>query len=70
VNVPASELVDAAGIAKLLGVARSTVYSWIERDASFPKPVVPRAVGSLWAKAHVLEWAERTGKPQRRRSTS
>jgi predicted DNA-binding transcriptional regulator AlpA len=61
-RVPASELVDVTGIAELLGVARPTVYSWIRRDPSFPRPVIERRVGALWAKADVKAWARRTGR--------
>lgn len=63
----ASELVDVAGIAKLLDVAPTTVYSWIVRDASFPQPVVARPKGSLWVKPDVLTWSRQTGKPRRQR---
>lgn len=58
-----SRLVGAVEIAnRTTAAGRQTVHSWIQRDATFPAPVLVLAMGNLWDWAEVETWAKRTGR--------
>ena len=62
-NVDLDELIDAGGIAELLGLAsRNVVGVYRGRYADFPAPVVERGACRLWLRADVEAWARKTGR--------
>jgi len=57
------DLVDAGGVAELLGLThRNSVWTYLRRYRDFPRPVVERGARSrLWAREEVVAWATRRG---------
>ena len=63
--VRTEDLVDAAGVAKLLGLAhRNTVSVYQKRYPEMPRPVVNLGSGrtKLWLKPEIVEWAQGVGR--------
>jgi predicted DNA-binding transcriptional regulator AlpA len=54
-------LVSTVEIAELLGVSRQRVDQ-LARTADFPAPTAELAVGRVWLRDDVIEWAIRTGR--------
>ena len=54
-------LVSRVEIAELLGVSQQRVHQLLTRP-DFPEPVVVLAIGSIWRREDVEEWARRTGR--------
>ena len=56
-------LIDAAGVAELLGLAsRSVVSVYRSRYRDFPTPAVERGQCRLWLIDEVEDWARQTGR--------
>lgn len=55
----AVELVSTVEIAALVGLSRQRVDQ-LSRQAGFPSPVASLAIGRVWTRADVIEWAKRT----------
>jgi glutathione-regulated potassium-efflux system ancillary protein KefG len=61
VRVETDDLVDALGVAMLLGLAhRNTVSTYQRRYPDMPRPVVDLGKGRprLWLRSDVARWAE------------
>ena len=59
------DLLDAQGVAELLGLAQRTSVSVYQRRYSdMPRPVVDLGPGRplLWLKPEILEWVRATGR--------
>lgn len=54
-------LVGAREIETLLGVSRQRVYQLTARP-DFPAPVVALAMGKVWSREDVEQWARETGR--------
>lgn len=54
-------LVGAQEIARLLGVSRQRVYQLVTRP-DFPDPVVTLAMGNVWSREAVEQWAKARGR--------
>jgi predicted DNA-binding transcriptional regulator AlpA len=54
-------LVGAAEIARLLGVSRQRVQQ-LASEPDFPQPDAVLAMGKVWRKADILEWARAAGR--------
>jgi predicted DNA-binding transcriptional regulator AlpA len=64
-RVNTEDLIDAQGVADLLGLAQRTAVSvYQSRYPDMPKPVVVLASGRtrLWLRSEVLAWARNTGR--------
>ena len=57
----AVDLMSTVEIAELLGVSRQRVDQ-LSRSDQFPKPAAELAVGRVWTKADIVDWAARTGR--------
>lgn len=60
-RVDTDDLIDAAGVAELLGLAhRNTVSVYQGRYKEMPRPVVDLGSGrtKLWLRSQIQEWAE------------
>lgn len=75
-RVNTEDLVDAHGVAELLGLSQpNSVITYQRRYPDMPQPVVdlgPRRV-KLWLRSEVQEWAKRRGpsrKPREGRRSS
>ena len=71
-KVDPEELVDAQGVAELLGLShRNTVSAYQKRYADMPRPVVDMGSGrcKLWLVSDVSKWADERVKTGRRRRT-
>lgn len=69
-KVDPGELVDAQGVAELLGLShRNTVSSYQKRYPDMPRPVVDMGSGrcKLWLIGDVREWARERVQAGRRR---
>jgi glutathione-regulated potassium-efflux system ancillary protein KefG len=63
--VRTEDLIDAQGVAELLGLAqRNTVSAYQRRYPEMPRPVVVLGVGRarLWLRSDIQEWGRRTGR--------
>ena len=61
-KIDPADLIDAHGIAELLGLSqRSSVSTYRHRYADFPDPVVDMGAGRclLWHRADIAAWAKR-----------
>jgi predicted DNA-binding transcriptional regulator AlpA len=54
-------LVGAAEASELLGVSRQRLHVLAQRD-DFPKPVAVLAMGNVWEREAVEQWATATGR--------
>ena len=64
-EVKTEDLIDAQGIANLLGLAhRNTVSVYQKRYPGMPRPVIDMGRGQpmLWLKPEILEWTRKTGR--------
>ena len=64
-QVSTEDLIDAAGIAELLGLAqRNTVSLYQRRYPDMPRPVLDLGSGRprLWLRPQIEEWARQTGR--------
>jgi glutathione-regulated potassium-efflux system ancillary protein KefG len=60
--VPTEELLDAQGVADILGLAhRNTVSQYQQRYDDMPKPVIDLGKGrvKLWLRPQIEDWADR-----------
>lgn len=55
------DLVSTVEIANLLGLSRQRVDQ-LSRYDEFPSPVANLAIGRVWQRADVIEWAKDTGR--------
>lgn len=56
------DLVSRVEIADLLGVTQQRVHQFISGRFGFPEPVITLAIGQIWLREDVMEWARRTGR--------
>jgi len=61
------DLVSRVEIAELLGISRQRVQQLTDRP-DFPPPVADLAIGKVWARSAVEQWARRTGRLPRENS--
>ncbi len=64
-QVSTEDLIDAVGIAELLGLAqRNTVSLYQRRYPDMPRPVLDLGSGRprLWLRPQIEEWARQTGR--------
>lgn len=64
-TVNSEDLIDAKGIADLLGLAqRNTVSLYQTRYEDMPRPVIDLGRGRprLWLRPEIVDWAKRTGR--------
>jgi len=64
-RLDADDLVDAHGVAELLGLSqRNTVSLYQRRYAEMPRPVIDLGRGrcKMWLRSEVVEWARETGR--------
>ena len=64
-EVSTADLIDARGIADLLGYAhRNTVSVYQKRYPDMPRPVIDMGKGRpmLWLRSEIVAWASRTGR--------
>ncbi len=54
-------LVSRVEIADMLGVSQQRVHQLIAKP-DFPQPLVALAIGMIWRRQDVEEWARRTGR--------
>jgi prophage regulatory protein len=54
---PASDLMGAAEIGRLLGVSRQRVQQLVNTDG-FPAPVAVLDMGKVWNGSQIRDWAE------------
>lgn len=60
-----STKLDLAGVTEvreILGVSRQRVHQIIRDHPDFPEPVAELAVGRIWNRKEVVQWAKRTGR--------
>lgn len=63
--IKTEDLIDAQGIADLLGLAqRNTVSLYQKRYPDMPRPVVDLGAGRcrLWRRSEILRWGRQTGR--------
>jgi len=63
--VKTEDLIDAQGVAELLGLAqRNTVSAYQRRYPDMPRPVVVLGAGRarLWLRPDIQAWGKRTGR--------
>jgi len=66
-RVDTEDLIDASGVAELLGLAhRNTVSVYQRRYPKMPRPVVDLGSGraKLWLRAEILSWRLQRAKGQ------
>lgn len=64
-EVNTEDLIDAQGIAELLGLAhRNTVSTYQKRYPDMPRPVVSLGAGRprLWLRSAIVRWATEAGR--------
>ena len=64
-TIRTEDLIDAQGIADLLGLAqRNTVSLYKRRYPEMPRPVIDLGPGRsrLWLRPQIVEWATNTGR--------
>jgi hypothetical protein len=62
-RIDPDDLIDAAGVAELLGLAsRSVVSVYRSRYPDFPYPAVERGQCRLWLRSDIEAWASATGR--------
>jgi glutathione-regulated potassium-efflux system ancillary protein KefG len=62
----AADLIDAQGVAELLGLAqRNTVSSYQRRYPAMPRPVVDLGQGKckLWLRSEIQHWRSKKSEP-------
>lgn len=71
-DVRTEDLIDAQGIADLLGLShRNTVSVYQKRYPQMPRPVLDMGRGRpmLWLRPEILDWARTTGRATADRSS-
>lgn len=66
-RVNTEDLIDAQGVADMLGLAQRTAVSVYQRRyPDMPRPVVTLSGGRtrLWLKSEIEQWAIRTGRAE------
>ena len=61
-KVQTEDLIDAQGVAEILGLAqRNTVSSYLRRYGDMPRPVIDLGRGRprLWLRPEIEDWAKR-----------
>ena len=59
----ATDPIDTAGIAQLLGVCRRHVTERLTKQPDFPAPIINISQKTRrWSRSQVLEWAQRGSK--------
>jgi predicted DNA-binding transcriptional regulator AlpA len=64
-RVQTEDLIDAQGVADLLGLShRNTISSYQKRYPDMPRPVVTLGKGRtlLWLRSEIVAWARKTGR--------
>ncbi len=64
-RLDADDLVDAHGVAELLGLSqRNTVSLYQRRYAEMPRPVIDLGRGrcKMWLRSEIVDWARGTGR--------
>lgn len=64
-SIDTEDLIDAQGVADMLGLAyRNAVSEYQRRYPEMPRPVVDLGPGRprLWSRKAMLEWARETGR--------
>lgn len=64
-TVHTEDLIDAHGVAKLLGLAQpNSVSTYQHRYADMPRPVVDSGTGrcKMWLRSDIVRWANKTGR--------
>jgi len=64
--VGAEDVIDAQGVAELLGlVGRNTVSSYQRRYPAMPRPVIDLGQGrcKLWLRSEVVAWEQQRDRP-------
>jgi glutathione-regulated potassium-efflux system ancillary protein KefG len=65
-TVEIADLIDAQGVAALLGLAqRNTVSRYQRRYSDMPRPVIDLGPGRprLWLRSQVIDWMREHGRP-------
>jgi len=68
-RVNTEDLLDAQGVAELLGLSQRTAISVYQRrypDMPAPVVILSRGRTRLWLKPEIVAWAKRTGRKVRR----
>lgn len=68
--VPLDDLIDATGVANVVGLAhRNSVATYLRRYRDFPRPVLETPSGRcrLWSRTEVTLWIQRRTKAGRAR---
>lgn len=69
-----SELVSVTEIAEMLGVSRQRVNQLVEAYGDFPEPEARLAIGRVWRRSSIEQWAEAhprlPGRPRKDREGS
>ena len=64
-RVNTDDLIDAHGVAELLGLAQSnSVSTYQHRYTDMPRPVVDLGSGrcKMWLRSEIVRWAGKTGR--------
>ena len=57
-NLPQPLLLRLRDVQQILRVSRTTIYVWLQRDPSFPRPVRLAGNTLAWRFAEVKAWVE------------
>ncbi len=71
-RVDLDDLIDAAAVAELLGLAhRNSVSAYQKRYPSMPRPVVDMGQGRcrMWLRSEIRSWAKKTDRTAKSRGT-
>ncbi len=55
------DLVSRVEIARMLGLTPQRVHVLVSKP-DFPRPVLTLAIGTIWRRDDVVDWARRTGR--------
>lgn len=61
-NVRRVDLVSRVEIADILGLTKQRVHQLVTTTRGFPRPVATLAIGQVWDRAEVEEWARSSGR--------
>jgi glutathione-regulated potassium-efflux system ancillary protein KefG len=64
-RVKTEDLVDAHGVAELLGLAQpNSVSTYQHRYDDMPRPVIDLGAGrcKMWLRSEIVRWADKTGR--------
>ena len=68
-RVNTDDLIDAHGVAELLGLAQpNSVSTYQHRYTDMPRPVVDLGSGrcKMWLRSEIANWADKTGRTVRK----